>query len=138
MQGQCFYPAGHLYHYIPAYYLYLLTDKAEYIWKALHFFLHSAIQYNIGQIAYLYFKDRVWKAQLVCFLLLGNEEIREFNAYLFNDTFLALYIIISLRMVAMNKPMLAAFFLTMSLSIKAGGMLMIPSFLGWIQYQYGT
>jgi hypothetical protein len=29
-------------------------------------------------------------------------------------------------------------FLTLGLSIKAGVMLLVPSFLGWIQYQYGT
>jgi len=65
-------------------------------------------------------------------MLLGNEEIREFNEYLFNDTFLALYILVCIYMVASNRPFLGALFLTMSCSIKAGAMLMLPSFLGWV------
>jgi Gpi18-like mannosyltransferase len=69
---------------------------------------------------------------MVCFILLGNEEIREFNAYLFNDTFLALYILVCIYLISMNRPFLAALFLTMSCSIKAGAMLMLPSFLGWV------
>jgi Gpi18-like mannosyltransferase len=67
-------------------------------------------------------------------MLLGNEEIREFNAYLFNDTFLALYVVICVYLVSQNKPLWAALFLTMSLSIKAGAMLMVPCFFGWIQF----
>jgi len=47
-QGQCFYPAGHLYHYIPVYFLYLYTDYAEFIWKACHFGFLSIIQYLSG------------------------------------------------------------------------------------------
>ena len=65
-------------------------------------------------------------------MLLANTEIREFNAYLFNDTFLALYVAICINLITNNKPMLASFFLTMSLSIKAGAMLLLPGFLGWI------
>jgi uncharacterized membrane protein len=63
---------------------------------------------------------------------LANTEIREFNAYLFNDTFLALYVAMSINLMVNNRPILAAFFLTMSLSIKAGAMLLLPGFLGWI------
>ena len=43
VQGQCFYPAGHLFHYLPAYWLFMWTENAEYIWKFFHFLLHSAI-----------------------------------------------------------------------------------------------
>ena len=71
---------------------------------------------------------------MISFMLLGNEEIREFNAYLFNDTILTLYIVVCLYMVSKNKPVWASLFLTLGLSIKAGAMLLVPSFLGWIQY----
>ena len=72
-------------------------------------------------------------------MLLGNEEIREFNMYLFNDSILFLYIILSIYYISVkNRPVLAAFLLTLSLSIKAGAMLLVPSFLGWIQYHHGT
>jgi len=112
----------------------MYTDKAEYIWKVFHFGFHSIIQFFIGQIAYSYFKKQPARAQLICFLLLGNEKIREFNQYLFNDTFLAMYVVICLYLLTKNKPVAAAFFLTMSLSVKAGAMLLVPSFMGWIQY----
>jgi len=138
VQGQCFYPAGHLWHYIPVYWLFILTDKAEYIWKVFHFAIHSGINYYVGHISYSYFKDRPWKAQLICFILVANEEIREFNQYLFNDSIMALYIAICFYFVSTNKPFHAAFFFTLGLSIKAGVMLLLPSFLGWMQYQYGT
>ena len=51
---------------------------------------------------------------------------------------LAVYIVLCLYMVTQNRPIIAAMFLTLGLSIKAGAMLLLPSFLGWIQYQYGT
>jgi len=57
---------------------------------------------------------------------------------MFNDTFLALYIVICFYLLTKNCPIYAATFLTFSLSIKAGAMLLVPSFLGWIQYQYGV
>lgn len=72
-------------------------------------------------------------------MLLGNEEIREFNMYLFNDSILFLYIILCIYFIAVkSRPVVAAMFLTLALSIKAGAMLLVPSFLGWIQYQHGT
>ena len=98
----------------------------------------STIQYFTAKVSYSYFREQPNRAQMVCFILLGNEEIREFNAYLFNDTFLALYILICIYLTSKNRPFLAALFLTMSCSIKAGAMLMLPSFLGWVQYQYGV
>lgn len=88
----------------------------------------------MAKIGYSYFIDRPWRAQLICFILLGNEEVREFNAYLFNDTFLAMYLVICVYLISINKPLFAALFLTMSLSIKAGAMLMVPCFLGWVQF----
>lgn len=71
-------------------------------------------------------------------MLLGNEEIREFNEYLFNDTFLAMYILACIYLITKNQPFLASLFLTLSLSIKAGSMLLLPTFMGWLQYQYGS
>jgi uncharacterized membrane protein len=76
---------------------------------------------------------------MVCFILLSNEEVRELNMSMFNDTILFLYVVISINfLVSSNRPVLAAMFLTLGLSIKAGAMLLVPSFLGWIQYQHGT
>ena len=57
---------------------------------------------------------------------------------MFNDTFLALYVMICIYFIASNKPLWASFFLTLSLSVKAGAMLLVPSFMGWIHAHYGT
>lgn len=114
------------------------TDKAEYIWKTFHFGLHSLIQYFVAHTAYSYFKHQPARAQLVVFMIFGNEKIREFHQHLFNDSFLSLYVAIAVYMVATNRPLYASIFLTLSLSVKAGAMLLVPSFMGWIQYQYGT
>lgn len=138
IQGQCFYPAGHLYHYVPVYHLFLATDKAEYIWKTCHFVFHSIINYFVARLSFTYFTSEPHRAQLICFLLLGNEQIREFNQHLFNDTFLAMYIIICIYLLTRNRPVMAALFLTLSLSVKAGAMLMVPSFFAWVHYFYGT
>lgn len=71
-------------------------------------------------------------------MLLGNEEIREFNQYLFNDSLLALHMMFALYFILVrNSPQTASFFLTLSISIKAGAVLMIPTFLGWIMYLHG-
>ena len=35
------------------------------------------------------------------------------------------------------NPIWASFWFTMALSVKAGAMLLVPAFLGWIQYQHG-
>lgn len=57
VQGPSFYPAGHLLHYVPVYWLYLLTDNAEYIWKFCHFLIHAVIQFIVGKISYAYFRN---------------------------------------------------------------------------------
>lgn len=51
---------------------------------------------------------------------------------------MALYIIVCIYSLTRNQPVLAAFFLTLSLSVKAGAMLLVPSFFGWVHYFYGT
>lgn len=46
--------------------------------------------------------------------------------------------VLCLYAISSNKPTLAALMLTMAMSIKAGAMLLVPSILGCIQYQWGT
>jgi Gpi18-like mannosyltransferase len=36
-----------------------------------------------------------------------------------------------------DKPVRAAIFMSLGLSVKAGALLYVPAFLGWIQYKYG-
>lgn len=55
--GPCFYPAGHIWHYIPAFWLHLQTESAEYYIKFLHLVIHSLVIVYIVKIAYLYFRE---------------------------------------------------------------------------------
>lgn len=92
----------------------------------------------VSQIGYRYYKHDAGKAQIICFMLMANEEIREINQLLFNDSILALYVVLCVYFVSSNKPLVAALMLTLAMSIKAGAMLLVPSFLGSIMYQWGT
>lgn len=60
------------------------------------------------------------------------------NQDLFNDSFTVLYVAMAIYYVILNgNPIWASFWFTMALSVKAGAMLLVPAFLGWIQYQHG-
>ena len=99
---------------------------------------HSTILVLVGKLAFIYFKKQPYRAQLICFILLGNEEIRSLNMHLFNDSLVTLYILLSIvAMIQYNRPLVASCFMTLAVSIKVGALLLVPSFLGWIQYMYG-
>lgn len=49
-----------------------------------------------------------------------------------------LYLILACYYCMNNKPTLASFWLTMGLGVKAGVILLLPGFLGSIQYNHGT
>lgn len=51
---------------------------------------------------------------------------------MYNDSLLELYIIFTIYFVGRNKPMLGALALSMGLGIKAGALLLIPGFFGWV------
>ena len=57
---------------------------------------------------------------------------------LFNDSILALYVVLCLYCITSNRPVIAALMLTLALSIKAGAILLLPGLLGWIHYKYGA
>ena len=68
-------------------------------------------------------------------MMLGNEQIREFNAYLFNDSLLTIYLIASVYvLVIKGRPFFATLLFSLGLSVKAGAMLLVPSLFGWIMY----
>jgi len=56
--GPCFYPAGHIWHYFPVYWLHLNFENAEFIMKGVHVILHSTLIVYIAKIAYEYFDER--------------------------------------------------------------------------------
>jgi uncharacterized membrane protein len=94
-------------------------------------------------ISHLYFRvhpkqDEVPKAQLIAFILITNPWDRTFYTFMFNDQIMMLYILLCMYFTLINRPMLATFFFTLGLSVKAGVLLLLPAFLGQMQYNYGT
>ena len=57
---------------------------------------------------------------------------------MFNDEIMILYLIVSIYYAISNRPLIASFFFTLGLSIKAGLLLVIPAFLGSIHFNHGT
>ena len=51
---------------------------------------------------------------------------------------MALYLIMAVYYCLKNKPLVASFWVTMGLGVKAGVILILPGFLGSIQYNHGT
>ena len=52
--GPCYYPAGHIWHYLPAFWLHMQTELAEYIIKMGHFFIYAVTLTLATHLAYLY------------------------------------------------------------------------------------
>ena len=75
---------------------------------------------------------------MVCFSLIANERLRRLNTYMFNDSLMCFYLIFATYLIVIHRmPKLASFFITISISLKVGALLILPSFLGIVQYQYG-
>ena len=138
LQGPCFYPAGHLWHYVPIYIMFKSTDDALKYLKIIHACLHTGIVFVVAKIAFKYFKNAPQKAQISVFMMLCNQQARKTNQELFNDSFLMLYLVLCLYFIMSNRYKLAALTATLSLSIKAGALLVLPVVLGWTQYHHGT
>jgi predicted membrane-bound dolichyl-phosphate-mannose-protein mannosyltransferase len=111
--------------------MFLQTNLAEYYLQAVHFLIHGLITLLVGELGYMYFSTEPLKAQLICFLFLGNEEVRELNQLMFNDSILALYVILCIYSMVKDRPGLAALMLSLAISIKAGALLLLPGVLGW-------
>ena len=140
--GPCYYPAGHIWHYIPAYWLHLSTESAEVIIKAGHHIIHSITILFVTKIAYQYFdcpdQDYNIKAQIVGAILLCNTNMRTQYSLMYNDEIMVMYVVISIYCSISNRPYSSSLFLTLGLSNKAGVLLIIPAFLGQMQYNHGT
>jgi uncharacterized membrane protein len=65
-------------------------------------------------------------------MLLANDELREKHAFLYNDTLLGFYCVICMWLLSINRPLLAAIFLSLGISIKAGAVLLVPSVFGLV------
>ena len=62
LQGPCYYPAGHIFLYLPQYLIHLYTEHAEYFSKALALNIFGATQLIIIDLAYNYFVDEPIRA----------------------------------------------------------------------------
>ena len=101
--GPCYYPAGHIWHYVPAVWLHLYTEHAEIIIKFIHFVVQSLVNCFIAKIAYIYFKglsvvknsgDR--DAQLLAFTMLASKETRFLHAQMYNDQIMVFYLVVGI------------------------------------------
>lgn len=87
----------------------------------------------VAKIAYLYFGSKnSSEAQLIALSMLANKESRGYYSTMYNDEIMMLYMILAVYFIIKNKPVIASIFLTLSLSVKAGVLLLIPGFLGSI------
>ena len=59
--------------------MFLATPLGEFYLQGIHIVIHSLTMLLIGAISYKYFKKDPMKAQMVCFMMLANEEVRELN-----------------------------------------------------------
>jgi len=57
---------------------------------------------------------------------------------MFNDSLMALHLLVAIYLAVNNMPLLASLFIALGLSVKAGIVLFLPAFLGSIQYNHGT
>ena len=115
--------------------------------KFLHQILHSLINYFVTKIAYMYFSSSNdlttqvkynSSAQLMALSMIANKEIKGEFTKMYNDEIMVLYLVMALYFSMRNKPLVASFWVTMGLGVKAGVILILPGFLGSIQYNHGT
>ena len=101
-QGPCYYPAGHILHYMPAFMLHMRTENAETIIKAVHMVMHSVTLISASRLGYLYHQTDPKRltsrsAQLLTFVLLANQQDRELNRMMFNDQIMIMYLLVALN-----------------------------------------
>mmetsp|Transcript_1806 Transcript_1806/g.2400 ORF Transcript_1806/g.2400 Transcript_1806/m.2400 type:complete len:270 (+) Transcript_1806:2487-3296(+) len=77
-------------------------------------------------------------AQLIAFAMLGNHRDRIVYQTMFNDEIMSLHLLLAIYLAVNNKPLWAALFISLGWSVKAGVILILPAFLGSIQYSHGT
>ena len=90
----------------------------------------------MGCIAYKYFKEKPFYAQMVCFMLLANQKV---EYLMYNDQFAALFICKAMAVLFLDTdPLQASISIGMALSIKAPVIMLLPAYLGSIHFKFGT
>lgn len=134
MQGPCYYPAGHLWIYGLISQVFMHTDHCDFILRLIHLLLQSSCQAIVVAIALRYFKNETHRVQMIGLMLLLNWRMHEYYQLVYNDAFLEFFVFSCILLAAKNRPLGAAAMLSAAISIKAGGLLLLPAVLGWIQY----
>lgn len=57
---------------------------------------------------------------------------------MFNDEIVIVYVLFAIYFLLKNQPIVSSIFVTLGLSVKAGVGLLLPAYLGLLQYNYGT
>lgn len=63
-------------------------------------------------------------------MMIASKEDRAYYSTMYNDEIMILYLVIAIYLTLRNRPIAASFFVTLSLSVKVGALLLLPSFLG--------
>jgi len=131
-QGNIFYPALHLWHYLLNYKLHLATPDAEYYLKMIHVLLHAIVQYCVSSIAYKYFFKNKNCAQMICFMMLSNDQVRRMYQFLYNDCLMSFYLILCVYFFFKKYVSISGFFFSVALGIKTGVFGIVPALFGII------
>lgn len=91
----CKYPAGHLWHFVPIYWLHMQSPYAELIVRALFMLMHTVSMMVVTKISYIYFISDMTKAtrnekthnkaQMIAFILMANTTDNFFASMVYND-----------------------------------------------------
>jgi hypothetical protein len=73
---------------------------------------------------------RSTSAQMVALVCLTNLREKEYQAQMFNDEIMVMYLVISMYLLANSRPILATLVFSLAYSVKAGALLMLPAFVG--------
>jgi Gpi18-like mannosyltransferase len=75
---------------------------------------------------------------MICFIFIANQELRELNLLCYNDSLLAMYALLCIHFCVHNRPLVGSLMFSLSVSVKAGSVLILPALLGVTQYRHGT
>jgi hypothetical protein len=112
------------------YKLHLATPLAEYYLKMIHIGLHAVIQFCVSSLAYMYFFKHKASAQMICFMMLSNHEVRRMYQFLYNDCLMQLYLVLCIYFFFRKNIYISAFFFSIALGIKTGVFAIVPALFG--------
>ena len=131
-EGQSFYPAGHLVHYVPFYLLFKNRMDAFYFLQLFYIGIYLAIIGLATRVAQIYFKRSPAKAQLIGFMLAMNPTQINMVFNYFNDSFVQLYSVACVYFLINKRPWVGSAMIGMALTVKAGALMALPAILGTI------